>query len=188
MRTTKAQISLRICAVYQRLCCSLPKLCNASSFCNQNFKPHASFCNWAGQFESDLVGNSRRHVFSWWGSLDAILGVLCSFSCVVLDTPGNVLDTPGNVLDTPGNVVRGNQNYANEVLAGASGHELQTVDRMSTNEPPRDKTNKVSVRPGKTQISLGIRGCQDWSESLLGAQPHCWFCHEAAQIYYHVIY
>ena len=24
-------------------------------------------------------------------------------------------------------------------------------------EPPRDKTNKVTVRPAKTQISLGIR-------------------------------
>ena len=24
-------------------------------------------------------------------------------------------------------------------------------------EPPRDKTNKVSVRPAKTQISLGFR-------------------------------
>ena len=34
---------------------------------------------------------------------------------------------------TPGNVVRGNQTYANEILTGASGHELQTVDRMSTN-------------------------------------------------------
>ena len=22
-----------------------------------------------------------------------------------------------------------------------------------------------------------------WSESSLGAQPHCWFCHEAAQLY-----
>ena len=33
----------------------------------------------------------------------------------------------------PGNVIRGNQNYANEVLTGASGHELQTVDRMSKN-------------------------------------------------------
>ena len=33
----------------------------------------------------------------------------------------------------PGNVVRGNQNYANEILMGASGHELQTLDRMSTN-------------------------------------------------------
>ena len=34
---------------------------------------------------------------------------------------------------TPCNVVRGNQNYANEILTGASGHELQSVDRMSTN-------------------------------------------------------
>ena len=25
------------------------------------------------------------------------------------------------------------------------------------NEPPHDKTNKVAVRPAKTQISLGIR-------------------------------
>ena len=33
----------------------------------------------------------------------------------------------------PGNVIRGNQNYANEILTGASGHELQSVDRMSTN-------------------------------------------------------
>ena len=33
----------------------------------------------------------------------------------------------------PSNVVRGNQNYANEILTGASGHELQSVDRMSTN-------------------------------------------------------
>ena len=35
-------------------------------------------------------------------------------------------------------------------------------------EPPHDKTNKVAVRPAKTQISLGI--CPVWSESLLSAQ------------------
>ena len=34
-------------------------------------------------------------------------------------------------------------------------------------EPWHDKTNKVSVRPAKTQISLGIR--QVWSESSLCA-------------------
>ena len=31
----------------------------------KNFKHHASFCSWADSLESDLVGNSRRHVFSW---------------------------------------------------------------------------------------------------------------------------
>ena len=79
-----------------------------------------------------------------------------------------------------------------------------------TYEPPRDKTNNVVVRPAKTQISLGIRpvwsvfvvctkkgwlpiertakalmrlgGCPGWSESSLDAQPHCWFCQEAAHI------
>ena len=35
-------------------------------------------------------------------------------------------------------------------------------------EPPRDKTNKMTVRPAKTQISLGIRPI--WSESSLCAQ------------------
>ena len=36
-----------------------------------------------------------------------------------------------------------------------------------TNEPPHDKTNKMSLAP---------------SEVSLGALPFCWFCHEAAQI------
>ena len=38
----------------------------------------------------------------------------------------------------------------------------------TTNEPRHDKINKVSVRPAKTQISLGIRPV--WSESSLCAQ------------------
>ena len=37
----------------------------------------------------------------------------------------------------------------------------------SENEPQHDKTNKMSVRPAKTQISLGIH--RVWSESLLSA-------------------
>ena len=36
-------------------------------------------------------------------------------------------------MGTLGNVVRGSQNYANGILTGTSGHELQTVDRLSTN-------------------------------------------------------
>ena len=36
------------------------------------------------------------------------------------------------------------------------------------NEAPRDKTNKMTVRPANTQISLGIRPI--WSESSLCAQ------------------
>ena len=35
-------------------------------------------------------------------------------------------------------------------------------------EPPRDQTNKMTVRPAKTQISLGI--CPVWSASSLWAQ------------------
>ena len=38
---------------------------------------------------------------------------------------------------------------------------------LNTTEPRHDKTNKMSVRQAKTQISLGIRPV--WSESLLSA-------------------
>ena len=40
--------------------------------------------------------------------------------------------------------------------------------RNTQNEPPHDKTNKMTVRPAKTQTSLGIRPV--WSESSLCAQ------------------
>ena len=36
------------------------------------------------------------------------------------------------------------------------------------------KPTKWHVGPAKTQISLG---CPGLSESLLGAQSFCWFCH-----------
>ena len=62
------------------------------------------------------------------------------------------------------------------------------VSELYHYEPRHDKTNKVTVRPAKTQISLGIKrtadtlirlgGCPGWSESSLGAQ----FCHVAAHI------
>ena len=39
-------------------------------------------------------------------------------------------------------------------------------------EPQHDKTNKMSVRPAKTQISLGIRPV--WSESSLSAWRNLW--------------
>ena len=50
--------------------------------------------------------------------------------------------------------------------------------KLEQYEPQHDKTNKMCVRPGKTQISLSIR----WAESSLGAHSFCWFCHVAAGI------
>ena len=72
-----------------------------------------------------------------------------------------------------------------------------------TNESRHDKTNKMSVRPAKTQISLGVRmkkpwafsyllntqrrlirlgGCPGWSESSLGTHSFCGFCRVVAQM------
>ena len=52
----------------QRLCCSLPRQNDTSSWYIRNFKILAGLCSWAGQFVSCLVGDSRRHIFSWRGS------------------------------------------------------------------------------------------------------------------------
>ena len=55
--------------------------------------------------------------------------------------------------------------------------------RTASNEPRHDKTNKVTVRPAKTQISLGIHpvwsesslfGCPGWSESSLSTWRKLW--------------
>ena len=71
-------------------------------------------------------------------------------------------------------------------------------------EPRHDKTNKMSVRPAKTRISLGIgmkkawvlryplsaqrRLWSDWADAQADLNlhwahmPFCWFCHTAAHI------
>ena len=48
------------------------------------------------------------------------------------------------------------------------GKSINWPEHNSFFELPHDKTNKMSVRPAKTQISLGIR--PGWSESFLCAQ------------------
>ena len=52
----------------QCLCCSLPRQNDTSSLYIRNFKILAGLCSWADQFASCLVGDSRRHIFSWHGS------------------------------------------------------------------------------------------------------------------------
>ena len=53
-------------------------------------------------------------------------------------------------------------------FAARIGDKYQIRLTQSIYEPPHDKTNKVAVRPAKTQISLGIHPV--WSESSLCAQ------------------
>ena len=47
-------------------------------------------------------------------------------------------------------------------------HCNKVNEHWTNNEPPHDKTNKMTCAPAKTQISLGIHPV--WSESLLCAQ------------------
>ena len=51
------------------------------------------------------------------------------------------------------------------------------------NEPPHDKTNKVDQSLLCTQwVAKGPKLSSCGSETSLGAQSFCWFCHEVAQI------
>ena len=51
---------------------------------------------------------------------------------------------------------------------GVSSGVLEQKERCETDEPRHDKTNKMTVHPVKTQISLGIRPV--WSEPSLCTQ------------------
>ena len=66
-------------------------------------------------------------------------------------------------------------------FTGSKRFLIQTVWELSTqgkDEPSHDKTNKVTVRPAKTRISLGI--CPVWSESSLSI----WRNHGSLAIYW----
>ena len=70
----------------QRLCCSLLRQNDSSSLCFRNFKILAGLCSWASQFVSCLVGDSRRHIFSWRGSfkreyMNCHRGSVCQSHC-----------------------------------------------------------------------------------------------------------
>ena len=58
----------------QRICCSLPGLCNTSTCYSRNFKTLATVCGWAGRFESNLVANPKTGFLKTWlkGSQEAI--------------------------------------------------------------------------------------------------------------------
>ena len=86
----------------QRLCCLRPRQNDTSSLYIRNFKILAGLCSWAGQFVSCLVGDSRRHIFSWrgavifgnkyilmWINVGMIDGI-CSFQCIWTTTRQNV--------------------------------------------------------------------------------------------------
>ena len=89
----------------------------------------------------------------------------------------------------------------------------QNLDSYLSFKPPHDKTNKVACAPSEDSDQPGhppslirvfavrmkkawvlpiectattvirVGGCQGWSESSLGAQSFCWFCHEVAQVF-----
>ena len=86
MGTTKAQISLRIRAVWSAPLLFAAKIVryNISRFYSQNFKTLASFCGCAGRFLSNLVANSRRHVLSCRGTcVKHNVGTQCEDLCTV---------------------------------------------------------------------------------------------------------
>ena len=64
----------------QHLCCSLLKEYDMCTCYIQSFKILASFCSWAGCFETCLVENPRWHVFAWCGSIKRLPNLLAALS------------------------------------------------------------------------------------------------------------
>ena len=57
----------------QHLCCLLLRQYDMYTCYIQSFKILASFCSWAGCFESYMVENLLRHIFVWCGSISQFL-------------------------------------------------------------------------------------------------------------------
>ena len=69
-------------------------------------------------------------------------------------------------------MINGGYGIKNPTYTAPKASDTPDIDGrplLTEHEPRHDKTNKVTVRPAKTQISLG-------------AQSLCWFCHVAAHI------
>ena len=142
----------------QRLCCSLPKQNDTSSLYIRNFKILAGLCSWAGQFVSSLVGDSRRHIFSWRGSYResffAFLRYVWYFCEIIRDIF----------------IVK---HHVHIVFPGTHCllNWMRTVRKLKNIYLKRWDTFVPQLpieRTVKTLIRLG--GCPGWSESWLGAQ------------------
>ena len=70
----------------------------------------------------------------------------------------------------------------NVVIIGAASWQNQqcgctpSLDSDQPGHPP----SLISVFAVRMKKAWVLSGCPGWSESSLGAKPHCWFCHEAA--------
>ena len=69
MRTTKAQIGLRIRAVWSAPLISLPWKYNTSTCYSRNFKTLSCLCSWAVRFEPYLIGHPKYSFLVTWLNL-----------------------------------------------------------------------------------------------------------------------
>ena len=113
-----------------------------------------------GWSESSLGAKTILLVLSWGGSNVREYPAMCQ--CQVW----NLCCSPGQREPYTFNIQTLQLQYQNISLFLMTWVQLKAMwCNSEISEPRHDKTNKMSVRPAKTQISLGI--CPVWSESLL---------------------
>ena len=127
----------------QRLCCSLPRLYNTSSFYIRNFKPLPSFRGYAGQFESHLVRNPEDRF-----SRDEAHMVKLLFKWAASWQNQQNDCAPSEDSDQP-------------------GHPPSLIRVFAVSSMGSKRTQGFFMRTTKTLIKLG--GCPGWFESSLGA-------------------
>ena len=218
VRPAKTQISLGICPVWSES--SLSAWRNIGSLAT----------HWAHSEDSDQTGRMPRLIRVFAGHTLILLVLSCRGSCYI--TEGTKEREPWVLRDNPELPASKKKLPTGRVGSGKPGERIQCtwtrcLDYWTENsnfqgligcsekqirrvfEPPHDKTNKMTVCPMKTQISLGI--CPVWSESSLCAHwvakdpsflradsedfdaqadlsfrwehmPFSWFCHEVAHL------
>ena len=167
MRTTKAQISLRIRAFWSAPLLFPDWIVWYLYFLCPKFQA-TTYLLWLRRPVCVLPGRKpQRQVFSWRGSNTNV---------------------PYIILYIYLNKIRFKLNWAATWQNQQSGC-APSQDSDQPGHPPslirvfavRMKKAWVLSYPLSAQRRLiRLGGCQGWSESSLGAQPHCWFCHDAA--------
>ena len=164
----------------QRLCCSLPRQNDTSRLYIRNFKILAGLCSWAGQFVSCLVGDSRRHIFSWRGSIImketirswwgwgwGLVGHWGHTGLVDVELWLLLVIVTGSCVHDMSHLGQNQQNgCASSKDSDQPGHP-PSLTSVYTVRMKKACVLSYPLSPQRRLIRLG--GCPGWSESSLGA-------------------
>ena len=159
----------------------------------QSLRILASFCSWAGWFESYLVKNLRRHIFAWWGS--NVLTLVFHSLLLILSLTWTVYHSPlpeihwnkwmAKAMNTPLVITAQHtrstkQQKSNNISAAAWQNQQNGMCAQQTQISLISSESSLCAQWVANDPILLHAHSKDWSESLLVHRSFCWFCHVMA--------